>query len=117
MKTVVALAFLLGSTLAGSSAVTPVQKVVQMLTDMKAKGQKEMAMEQDTYKAYAKQVRLTTRELEHEIKTAKAAIEKLTAIAVKADADVASLTKKITANDKETAALEADQKAATEERT
>jgi len=101
---------------AGSSAVTPVQKVVQMLGDMKAKGTNELQTEQQIYDKYSKNVRLQSRELDHEIKTSKATIEKLIAKITKADADVAKMKKEIAANDKETSTLEADQAAATAQR-
>jgi len=99
-----------------SSTVTPVQKVIQMLTDMKAKGQQEVQTEQKIYADYSKYVRQQSRDLEYEIKTSKATVEKLIALITKADADVAGLKKKIAANDGETATLEADLKAATEQR-
>jgi len=99
-----------------TSAVTPVQKVIQMLTDMKAKGQQEVQAEQKIYADYSKYVRTQSRELDYEIKTAKATVEKLIAVITKADSDVASLKKKISANDAETATLEADLQAATAQR-
>lgn len=113
MKAIFAVAFLCGTVSAGKSAVTPVQKVVQMLTDMKEKGAKEMAVEKKVMTDYSKSVRMQSRELDHEIKSAKATIEKLVAKIEKAEADVSSLGKKIKANDAETATLEADLKAAT----
>jgi len=101
---------------AGKSDVTPVQKVLQMLGDMRAKGTQELAAEQKIYADYSKFVRMQTRELEQEIKSSKAEIEKLIAFITEADADVAKLGKEIAANDKETATLEADLKAATSQR-
>jgi chromosome segregation ATPase len=118
MKAVIfAVAFGVHAVSAGTSVVTPVQKVVQMLGDMKAKGTQEMAAEKKTYESYSKFVRTQTRDLKYEIKSAKASIEKLIAKITKADADVAKLGKEIAANDAETATLEADQKAATDART
>jgi len=101
---------------AGQSSVTPIGKVIQMLSDMEAKGQSEMVIEKKIYADYSKAVRMSTRELDHEIKTSKATVEKLIAKIEKADADVASMKKSIAANDVETATLEADLKAATEAR-
>jgi len=98
------------------AAMTPVAKVVQMLTDMRAKGVQQMAVEKKIYADYSKFVRMQTRELDHEIKTSKATIEKLIAFVTKADADVASLGRQIASNDAEASTLEADQKAATEMR-
>lgn len=96
---------------AAASAVTPVQKVIQMLTDMKATGQKEMQAEQEIFAHYSKQVRLQSRELSQEITTSKATIEKLIAFVTKADADVAKMHREITENEKESGSLEKDQKA------
>jgi len=104
------------ATVSGRSAVTPVQKVLQMLGDMKVKGQNEMEAEQKVYTDYSKFVRTRSRELEYEIKTAKTTVEKLIAKITKADADVAKLRKDVAANEAEAATLEADVKAATEMR-
>lgn len=106
-----------GSSSSSRSSVTPVQKVVQMLGDMKAKGQQQLKVEEKVYADYSKFVRSQTRELSYEIKTAKASIEKLIAFITKADADVAKLKKDIAANDAEAGTLEADQKEATAART
>lgn len=116
MKVIVASLLLLLAGTPGGSAVTPVQKVIQMLGDMSAKGNQQMEVEKKIYADYSKFVRMQTRELSQEIKASKASIEKSIAFITKADADVAKLKRQITANDKEIATLEADQKAATEMR-
>jgi chromosome segregation ATPase len=77
--------------LAGTSAVTPVQKVLEMMSEMKTKGEAMMEEEAKTYAAYAEWVDDQSRELGFEMKTANSDIEKLTAAAAKADSDVAEL--------------------------
>jgi len=115
MKT--ALIFACASTVSSrKSDVTPVQKVVQMLGDMKAKGVQQLQGESKIYAEYSKFMRTQTRELSAEIKTSKATIEKLIAKITQADASVAKMGKEIAANDGEIATLEADQKAATAQR-
>merc|ERR1719262_1700956 len=76
----------------GAVAVTPVQKVLTMMNEMKAKGEAMMKEEATTYASYKEWVADTSRELGFEIKTGKSDIEKYTAAATKADADVAKLT-------------------------
>jgi len=83
--------------------VSPVQKVIQMLTDMKAKGVKELETEKAIFGDYQIFVTRRTRELTEEIADSKAQIEKLVAIAAQADSDVADLKQKIAANEEETA--------------
>jgi len=114
MKAFIAFAIL--SNVASAGGITPIGKVIQMLTDMKSKGEKEMAVESKVMTDYSKSVRMQTRELDHEIKTSKASIEKLIAKIEKAVADVAAKKKAIAINDAEQATLEADQKASTEAR-
>merc|ERR1719262_254785 len=76
----------------GAVAVTPVQKVLTMMGEMKTKGEAMMKEEATTYASYKEWVADTSRELGFEIKTGKSDIEKYTAAATKADADVAKLT-------------------------
>jgi len=97
-----------------SSATSPVQKVIEMLSEMKAKGTQEMAIEKEVFKDFSDFSSARTTELEQEITTATANIEKLTAIAVKADSDVKELTGRISGLDAEMAQLEAEEKSATE---
>merc|ERR1719335_423284 len=93
---------------------TPVQKVIEMMNEMLAKGKAEKEAETKLFNEYAEWVDDESRETGFTIKTAKADIEELTAEAEKADADVADLTEKIAELDGQIAGWEADQKAATE---
>jgi len=95
------------------AAQTPVAKVIQMLTDMDAKGKKEMAEEKEVYEKYAKFVRLQTKELTHEITTSKAQIEELIAAIEKHESDIQQLSTSINKLEGEVDTLEADMKAAT----
>jgi len=92
---------------------TPVQKVLEMMNEMLAKGKAEKEAEMKIYKEYAEWVSDKERETGFEIKTAKTEIEEFTAAAELADSDVADLTAKIAELDGEIGAWEADQKAAT----
>jgi len=93
---------------------TPVQKVLEMLTEMIAKGQKEAAIEKMIFEDYEEWVDdqeiLTTQE----IKTAKTLIDKLTAEIDKAESDIENLNADIGELDGEIGAWEKDQKAATD---
>merc|ERR1719161_2293918 len=88
----IVLAVFLLTALQEAVAVTPVQKVLTMMNEMKAKGEAMMKEEATTYASYKEWVADTSRELGFEIKTGKSDIEKFTAAATKADADVAKLT-------------------------
>merc|ERR1719482_1738899 len=90
-----ALLMALVATGAGAATVTPVQKVLTMMNEMKAKGEKMMAEEATTYASYKEWVADTSRELGFEIKGEKSDIEKYLAAAAKADSDVAELGKAI----------------------
>jgi len=74
-----------------ATAVTPVQKVLTMMTEMKSKGEKMMDEEAKTYASYTEWVSDTSRKLGFEIKTGGSDSEKFNAAAVKADSDVAKL--------------------------
>jgi hypothetical protein len=93
---------------------TPVQKVIEMMNEMLAKGKAEKEAEAKMFDDYEEWVEDEARKTGFEIKTLKASIEELTTEAEKADADVANLAKRISELDGEIAAWEADQKAATE---
>jgi len=97
-------------------AQSPVQQVIQMLTDMKAKGEKEKEVESTTFASYAKFVRLRTAELEREISTAKARSEELVATVAKHESDVRTLGSQVRELEGQTATMEADQKAAAQVR-
>jgi len=97
-----------------ASAVTPVQKVLTMMDEMKAKGEAMMEKEAKTYATYKEWVSDTSRELGFEIKTAKSDIEKYLAAAAKADSDVSKLRAEIEKLESELAATEGELKEATD---
>jgi chromosome segregation ATPase len=101
---------------AGTS-MTPVQKVIQMLTDMVAKGNAEKQNEAKVFEDYAHWVHGQKRDTEYSIKKAKEEIEKLIAEIDKMESDIKTLSADIDELDGEIASWEADQKAATELRT
>merc|ERR1719335_261366 len=116
-RATVILALLMGlgaPSLAAEEKGTPVQKVLEMMNEMLAKGKAEKEAETKVFEEYAEWVDDKTQEAGFTIKTAKADIEELTAEAEKADADVADLSEKIAELDAQIAGWEADQKAATE---
>merc|ERR1719335_1774409 len=116
-RATVILALLMGlgaPSLAAEEKGPPVQKVIEMMNEMLAKGKAEKEAETKLFNEYAEWVDDESRETGFTIKTAKADIEELTAEAEKADADVADLTEKIAELDGQIAGWEADQKAATE---
>ena len=85
MKSLVLLAGLGASVSAASAKVTPTQKVIALMSDMKAKGALEMQEEADIYKTYAKWVHKEARDTGFDIKDAKKKIEKLEGNIEKAD--------------------------------
>jgi hypothetical protein len=92
---------------------TPVQKVLEMMNEMLAKGKAEKEAETKIFDEYAEWVDDKSRETGFEIKTLKTQIEEFTAAAELADADIADLTAKIAELDAQIGAWEGDQKAAT----
>merc|ERR1719281_662887 len=105
---------LLAVSSAAAVKVTPVEKVLEMLEEMKAKGIKEMEAEQEIFRQYTEWVDDETTRLGFEIKTGKSEIEELIAFIDKADNDVAQLAAAIAELEGQIAQLEADQKEATE---
>jgi len=104
----------LGAALAnGVSAVTPVQKVLEMMAEMKAKGIKSMEEEQKVFKEYGEWVDDESWKLETSIKTAKAEIAELTAFIEESSNKIEELGAAIKELEAEIAALEADMKKAT----
>merc|ERR1719408_1558 len=93
----VAMMLLMASMASGGQAasVTPVQKVLTMMNEMKTKGENMMKEEATTYASYKEWVSDTSRKLGFEIKDEKSDIEKYLAAAAKADSDVAQLGKAI----------------------
>jgi peptidoglycan hydrolase CwlO-like protein len=96
-----------------ATSVAPVQKVLQMMSEMKAKGEAGMELESKTYAAYAEWVSDQETELGFEIKTSNSDIEKLLAEIAKADDDVEKLGAAITGLEDETAVAEKEQSDAT----
>jgi len=100
-----------------ANAITPVQKVLDMMSEMESKGKLMMEEETKTYKTYKEWVDDTSTQLGFEIKTAKSDIEELLAFIAKADSDVSTLSDSIKELDTEIATLETEQKDATALRT
>ena len=117
MKAVVGrIAFLLALHAWESSAVTPVQKVIQLLEGMSAKGKKEKHDEQVQFAAYKQFCDDTTVEKKRAIEEANEKIEMLKADIEKYISDAATLTKEIAGHDDDIAAWTGDVKAATKVR-
>jgi chromosome segregation ATPase len=93
---------------------SPVQKVIEMMNEMKAKGESEKDAEAKMFDEYEEYAEDESRKTGFEIKTLNTQIEELSTAAEKADSDVADLSARIEELDGEIAAWEADQKAATE---
>lgn len=93
--------------------VTPVQKVLEMMGEMKVSAEKMKEAEAATFRKYANWADDQQTELGFEIKTGKSEIEKLIATIESADLDVEKLGKKITAMNKEINRMETEAKDAT----
>mmetsp|Transcript_131001 Transcript_131001/g.245187 ORF Transcript_131001/g.245187 Transcript_131001/m.245187 type:complete len:664 (+) Transcript_131001:29-2020(+) len=78
-----------------AAAVTPVEKVITMLTEMEAAGTKSMASEKTAFASYKVLVEDTSTQLEFAIKTSKSEIESLTATIEGAESDVQVLSNEI----------------------
>jgi len=108
---------LLIALLAGpANAVTPVQKVIQLLEGMSAKGKKEKHDEQVQFAAYKQFCDDTTVEKKRAIEEANEKIEMLKADIEKYISDAAILTKEIADHDDDIAAWTGDVKAASKVR-
>mmetsp|Transcript_23744 Transcript_23744/g.67916 ORF Transcript_23744/g.67916 Transcript_23744/m.67916 type:complete len:665 (-) Transcript_23744:77-2071(-) len=101
---------------ARATATTPVQQVIKMLSDMKAKGESSMAVEKQVMADYTKWVNDRVTELGFEVKTAEGDIEGLIASIDTADSSVNTLSVEVTKLDAELDQLEADKKSATKHR-
>eukprot|EP00928_Gymnodinium_smaydae_P004446 TRINITY_DN1150_c0_g2_i1.p1 TRINITY_DN1150_c0_g2~~TRINITY_DN1150_c0_g2_i1.p1 ORF type:complete len:698 (+),score=213.64 TRINITY_DN1150_c0_g2_i1:96-2189(+) len=97
---------------AGRSAVTPLQKVIQMLTGMSAKGKEEKHAEEVQYAAYKQWCDSTTVEKQRAIAEAKSQIEMLKADILKAETDTSEAQSQIQTLDSDVATFDADLKAA-----
>merc|ERR1711871_890090 len=109
-------AFLALATVAHGSAVTPVQKVIQLLNGMVEKGKKEKHEEQVQFAAYKQFCDDTTVEKQRAIKEANEMIEILQADIQKYEADAAQLAKEIAKHDEDISTWEGDFKAASKVR-
>jgi len=98
------------------SAVTPVQKVIEMMNGMLEKGKKEKHEEQVQFAAYKQFCDDTSVEKKRSIAEAEETIEVLKADIEKAISDAASLTKKIAELDEDLSVWKGDIKAATKVR-
>lgn len=92
--------------------VTPIQQVINMLTEMKKKGEVADATEKKMFAEYTEWTSDQSTNLEQEITWSKAQIDKLTGFIEKADNDVFTLGEEIKALDDEVATMENDRKAA-----
>jgi len=96
------------------ASVSPVQKVLQMMTEMKAKGEKMVEAEKKTYGEYSEWVDDQSTQLGFDIKTANSDIEELLANIAKADSDVDTLGASIGELDGEISKLTGEKNEATE---
>jgi len=99
--------------LQGGSKVTPVQKVIQMMQDMVAKGEKEKHAEQVQFAAYKQFCEDTTIEKTKAIKDANQQIEDLKADIFQYETDAKTLAEEIAVHDEDIAVWTGDLKAAT----
>merc|ERR1719330_1137286 len=97
-------------------SVTPVQKVIELLQSMSAKGKKEKHEEQVQFAAYKQFCDDTATEKKRAMAEAAETIEVLQADIAKYISDVAQLTKEIAGHDADLAAWSGDKKAATKVR-
>merc|ERR1719261_2027414 len=101
---------------ASDSKVTPVQKVIQLMEGMLAKGKSEKHDEQVQYAAYKQFCDDTSAEKKRLIKDAEEQIAVLGADIEKYTADAAQLAKEITQHEEDIGVWEGDEKAATKVR-
>merc|ERR1719159_718375 len=97
-------------------AKSPVKKVVEMLSDMLAKGKKEKQDEMVRFAAFKQFCESTSAEKTKSIAVAKDQIEQLEATISKAQADVVEITKYVAGLDKDTATWTDDLARTTAER-
>jgi len=101
---------------AAGTAITPVQKVIEMMNGMLEKGKKEKHEEQVQFAAYKQFCDDTTVEKKRAIEEATEQIEVLKADIEKYTATAAKLTKEIAEHDEDISVWEGDIKAATKVR-
>merc|ERR1719191_1769792 len=95
-------------------SVTPIQKVIQMLEDMHAKGVAEKEAEVAAHTEFTQFCKDTAWDKSVSIKTGKASIEELTADIGKAGADILVATKEIAALDADLSQWQQDVKRETD---
>jgi len=95
---------------------SPIKKIIQMLSDMQAKGKKEKQEEQVRFAGYKQFCESTAKEKSSSIAKGKDAIEQLTAAIEKAEADASVLGKEVTQHEADVVGWKAELKKATEER-
>jgi len=110
------LALILGCAVVSATEVTPVQKVIQLLEGMSAKGKAEKHDEQVQFAAYKQFCDDTTVEKKRDIAEANEKIDMLKADIEKYTSDAEMLTKEIAGHDDDIAAWTGDKKAATKVR-
>jgi hypothetical protein len=110
------IAFLLVGTLAYElrAGVTPVQKVLGMMRDMKAEGEAEMQKEAGLHAEYIQWCKDTSNTKEDSIREGAALMGKLKASVQKCDSEADKLGDEIAELDGEIAKMQADQKASQE---
>ena len=116
MMRIVCLACLLGLAAASSSQVTPVQKVIQLMEGMVAKGEAEKQAEQVQFAAYGKWCKTTSTAKFRAINEAAESIQNLQADIEKYTSDAAFLKRAVARLDEDISEIEADMKSATKVR-
>lgn len=102
--------------LALATQVTPVQKVVEMLTGMKETGKKEKHAEEVQFAAYDQWCQDTIAERQHSIKEGNERIERLNADIAKFAADAAALERQVAQHDADIVGWQNDTTTASDER-
>merc|ERR1719183_3203698 len=102
------------STLSSQSQTNPIEKVIEMMSDLQQKIIKEGEAAQKIYDEFAEWCEEESKNLQFEIKTSKAQVEDLQATIDKADADIKAEDAHIEQLSATLATDEADLKAATE---
>jgi len=114
--TLLAAVGLLAAAAANHQMVTPVQKVLQMLESMQAKGIKAKNDEQVSFAAFEQFCSGTTSKRREAIVAAESLLEKLDADISKAAADIQEASAKVVEFDEDIARWQKDEKAATDVR-
>lgn len=116
MKSLISTLMLLCIDFCSGESVTPIQKVLSMMEDMKAKGIKAKKDEEVRFSAFKQFCADTSAEKKKAIETADAKIEKLDADIAKATSDIEQASKDLAELDEDLARWDTDKKAATDVR-